>query len=72
MILKGKTINDFTQEQRDKMTADQRRELRANTRLIMKQNGYYDDVRRLRKDDPLREDDKMDYFFCKSIGIFEW
>ncbi|HDP5849360.1 TPA: hypothetical protein P6W17_002307 [Staphylococcus aureus] len=71
MNLKGKTINDFTQEQRDKMSADQRRELRVNTKLIMKKNGYYDGVRRLRKDDPLREDDKMDYFFGKSIEIFE-
>ncbi|ATD31318.1 hypothetical protein BHM04_09010 [Macrococcus sp. IME1552] len=71
MNLKGKTINDFTQEERDKMIADQRRELRANTRLIMKQNGYYDDVRRLRKDNPLQEDDKKDYFFGKTIGIFE-
>lgn len=57
-----KTINDFTEEQREKMTDDQRRELRANTRLIMKQNGYYDDVRRLRKENPLQEDDKKDYF----------
>lgn len=71
MILKEKTINDFTQEQRDKMTANQRRELRANTRLIMKQNGYYENVRKLRKDNPLQEDDKKDYFFGKSIGIFE-
>ncbi|TDM49300.1 hypothetical protein ETI06_07075 [Macrococcoides goetzii] len=70
MNLKGKTINDFTQEQRDKMSADQRRELRVNTRLTMKQNGYYDDVRRLCKDNPLQEDDKKDYFFGKSIGIF--
>lgn len=44
------------------MTDDQRRELRAHTKLIMKQNGYYDDVRRLRKDNPLQEDDKKDYF----------
>ncbi|WP_346869144.1 hypothetical protein [Clostridium sp. UBA5119] len=71
MNLKGKTINDFTQEQRDKMTSDQRRELRANTRLKMKQNGYYENVRKLRKDNPLQEDDKKDYFFGKSIGIFE-
>lgn len=71
MNLKGKTINDFMQEERDKMIANQGRELRANTRLIMKQNGYYDDVRRLRKDNPLQEDDKKDYFFGKSIGIFE-
>lgn len=70
MNLKGKTINGFSQEQREKMTDDQRRELRANTKLIMKQNGYYDDVRRLRKDNPLNEDDKKDYFFGKSIGIF--
>ncbi|WP_414045094.1 hypothetical protein ACMGE5_01380 [Macrococcus equi] len=70
MNLKGKTINDFTQEERDKMIADQRRELRANTRLIMKQNGYYDDVRRLRKENPLQEDDKKDYYFGKSMGIF--
>ncbi|QTQ08379.1 hypothetical protein J9174_01470 [Macrococcoides canis] len=68
---KGKTIHDFTQRQREKMTDDQRRELRAHTKLIMKQNGYYDDVRRLRKDNPLQEDDKKDYFFGKSIGIFE-
>lgn len=68
---RAKTINDFTEEQREKMTDDQRRELRANTRLIMKQNGYYDDVRRLRKENPLQEDDKKDYFFGKSIGIFE-
>ncbi len=71
MILKGKTINDFTQEQRDKMTADQRRELRANTKLKMKQNGYYENVRKLGKDNPLRENDKKDYFFGKSVGIFE-
>lgn len=71
MILNGKTINDFTQEQRDRMTDIQRKELRANTRLLMKQNGYYDDVRRLRKDTPLQEDDKKDYFFGKSIEIFE-
>lgn len=70
MNLKGKTIHDFTQRQREKMTGDQRRELRANTKLIMKQNGYYDDVRRMRKDNPLQEDDKNDYFFGKSIGIF--
>ncbi|UTH15037.1 hypothetical protein [Macrococcus epidermidis] len=68
---RGKTINDLTEEQREKMTDDQRRELRANTRLIMKQNGYYDDVRRLRKQNPLQEDDKKVYFFGKSIGIFE-
>lgn len=71
MILKGKTINDFTQEQRDKMTADQRRELRGNTRLKIKQNGYYANVMKLRKDNSLQEYDKKDYFFGKSIGILE-
>lgn len=71
MNLKEKTIHDFTQRQREKMPDDQRKELRANTKLKMKQNGYYDDVRRLRKDNPLQKDDKKDYFFGKSIGIFE-
>ncbi|UOB19561.1 hypothetical protein [Macrococcus armenti] len=53
------------------MTSDQRRNLREKTRLIMKQNGYYVDVRRLRKDNPIQEDNKKDYFSDKSIGIFE-
>ncbi|MDK7299564.1 MULTISPECIES: hypothetical protein [Staphylococcus] len=53
------------------MTADQRRELRGNTRLKIKQNGYYANVRKLRKDNSLQEYDKKDYFFGKSIGILE-
>lgn len=35
MKLNGKIINNFLQEQRHKMTDNQRRELKTNTILIM-------------------------------------
>lgn len=69
--LKGKLINDFTEEERKNMTSEERRYLRETTKEILRKRGYYTKVRRMSVDKPLNPNVPEDYHFGQSIGIFE-
>lgn len=69
--LKGKLINDFTEEERKNMNSEERRYLRESTKEVLRKRGYYTKVRRISVNIPLNPDVPEDYHFGKSIGIFE-
>ncbi|QYA46080.1 hypothetical protein KYI13_12365 (plasmid) [Macrococcoides bohemicum] len=68
--LVGKTLNDFTEQERELMSNDERKILRQQTKLAMKKNGYYNNVRKLRQDTPLDPKDKKDLALGIGIGIY--
>lgn len=68
--IKGKIITDFTQEERQKMTDEERKYLRESTKEILRNRGYYKKVRKMSKVKPLDPNVKEDYMLGKGMGIF--